>query len=171
MSLNDIRLQDTGGLSVVPSREYQVAASATTIKAGEPVSLETADGTATVIALADGGPTVSSAVTSGLKIIGIAATTSTNTASAAGKVQVSLAMPGIVVWKAKAKTASTADTQSEIDAKANDCIVLDATAGVYTVDFAAAHAATNGIEVVGGDPATTEIYFTFRPVVCEGKIS
>lgn|SRR3990167_1048281 len=171
MSLNDIRLQDTGGLNVVPSRSYQVAASATTIKAGEPVTLETGPGTATVVPMPDGAPTVSTAVTSGLKVIGIAATTSTNTASAAGSVQVYLPMPGIVTWKAKAKVASGADTQSEIDAKANDCIVLDLTSSVYTVDFAAAHADTNGIEVVGGDPRTSEIFFTFRPVVCEGDIS
>ena len=163
MALGDIKIHDMGGLSVLPSRTYQVAASATLIQPGEPVRVETAAGTATVIKFVDGDPT-----TSTLQVVGVAASVSTNTAAAAGTVEVYLPMPGQVTWKAKAKTASTADTQSEIDAKANDCIVLDLTSNDFTVDFAAVHANTNGIQVVGGDPLTQEIYFQFRPIVTQG---
>jgi len=166
MALNDIKVHDLGGLNSLPSRTYQVAASATLIYPGEPVAIETAAGTPTVVKLADAQPVVS-----GLQVLGIASSTSTNTAAAAGTVDVSLAMPGQVVWKAKAKTASIADTQAEIDAKANDCIVLDLTGTSFTIDFAAVHANTNAIQVVGGNPDTTEIYFTFRPIVVEGAIA
>jgi len=165
MAANDIKIHDLGGLNTLPTRRYQVAASATLIQPGEPVRVETAAGTATVVKLADGEPT-----TSTLQVLGVAASVSTNTSAAAGVVDVYLPLPN-VVWKCKAKTASTADTQTEIDAKANDCIVLDLTSSTFTVDFAAAHADTNGIQVVGGDPATQEIYFTIRPVVSEGAVA
>ncbi len=166
MALGDIKIHDMGGLSALPSATYQVAASATLIQPGEPVKVETAAGTATVIKFADGDPT-----TSTLQVVGVAAGVSTNTAAAAGTVEVYLPMPGQVTWKARALTAATADTQAEIDAKANDCIVLDLTTTNFRVDFAAAHANTNGIQVVGGDPLTQEIYFRFRPVITEGAIA
>ena len=164
MALGDIKIHDMGGLNSLPSRTYQVAASATLIYPGEPVRVETAAGTATVVKLADGEPT-----TSTLQVVGIASSTSTNTAAAAGTVEVYMPVEQ-VTWKCKAKTSTTADTQSEIDAKANDCIVLDLTSTTFTVDFAAVHANTNGIQVVGGDPLTQEIYFKFRPVVTEGAV-
>lgn len=168
MALNDVKVHFSPYDSV-SSLTYIVAASATTIKAGDVVSLETASGTGAVITIADASPTTTTAVTNGLRVVGVAATTSTNTSGAAGSVEVFQPLPGII-WKAKAKTASTADTQAEIDAKQNDCILLDVTAGVVTVDFAASHSDASGIQVVGGNPDTQEIYFQFRSSMIEGKL-
>lgn len=163
MAKNDIRIKDTGGLNVVPTRVYQVAASATIIYAGEPVKLA-AMGDQYAVKCADGEPT-----TSTIQFLGIAAKDSTNTAAAAGTVEVydTLAAPG-VVFTAKAKTSSTVDTQSEIDALQNNCVVLDLTSSSFTVDAAAAHANANGIQIVGGDPLLKEVWFKVRPIVSQG---
>lgn len=163
MAKNDIRIKDCGGLSALPTRTYQVAASATLIYAGEPVKLA-AMGDQSVVKCADGEPT-----TSTIQFLGIAASDSTNTASVAGTVEVydALAAPG-AVYVAKAKTSSTVDTQAEIDALQNNCVVLDLTSSSFTVDAAAAHANTHGIEIVGGDPLTKEVWFRVRPIVAQG---
>jgi len=165
MALGDIRIQEMGGRNSLPTQRFAVAASATLIYPGEPVITETAEGTATVVKFADGAPT-----TSTFRVIGVAKSTSTNTAAAAGYVDVYITDES-VVWACKAKSSATADTQAEIDAKINDCIVLDLTGTTFSVDFAAAHANTNGIRVVGGNPSTTEIYFVFRTVVLQGAIA
>ena len=70
-----------------PTKRYQVAASATLIYVGEPVKLST---TVYVVKSADAEP-VESAGT----FVGIAASTSTNTASVDGWVDVYLPLPGM----------------------------------------------------------------------------
>jgi hypothetical protein len=167
MAKNDIKLVDAGGRSAVPTRIFAVAASATIIYAGEPVKVETAAGTATVIKCADGDPVIGTT----LQIVGVAAKDSTNTAAAAGYVEVYTPCPNDVVWGAKPKVAGAANTQAKIDALLNDCLVLDLTSSTFTVDAAAGHGNSGGIQVVGGNPANDEIHFVFRSDACKTAIS
>jgi len=165
MAKNDITIIDQAGYNVIPTRRWQTEAAATAILAGEPVKLK-ALGSPYVIPVADTEPIIGTTS----PIIGIAASASTQTASADGYVDVYIPLPG-VIYKAKAKTASTADTQSEINALCGDHVVFDLTTGVYTVDAAAGDGNTKGIQIVGGDPNGSYIYFTIRPAAVEGAIA
>lgn len=155
MSRGDIKFQDKPYMTV-PAVRWQTEAAATAIYAGEPVKLKAA-GSPYVIPVADGEPVIGTTTA----VIGIAATDSTHTASADGFVMVYLPLPGIV-YRARAKTTSTVDTQAEINALCGDRVVFDLTSSVYTVDAAAGDGATNGIYIVGGNPDTYEVYFTMR---------
>jgi len=160
MAANDVRIKDS--YVPVPTREFQVAASATLIYPGEPVKLSAA-GAVDVIKLADNEPVIGTTT----QVIGIAATTSTNTAAAAGKVKVYIPIPG-VIYECAATTKANIDTQAELDALANDCVLFDLTSTTFTVDENAGHASTSGIQIVGGDPAKGVIYFTIRPAATFG---
>ncbi len=156
MALGDIRIVSNGGRNVTPSRSYQVAASATLILPGEPVKLSAA-GSQYVIKLADAEPVVGTTT----EMLGIAQSTSTNTAGADGVVEVAIAVPG-TIYRARAKSAAAIDTQAELNALIGNQVVFDLTSGVFTVDESAAHGATNGIQILGGDPVSAEIDFTIR---------
>lgn len=143
--------------SAVPTIVCQVAAgAASTIAAGTPVKKS---GTATqyVVPCVDGDLTIATDQV----FMGFAASTSTETAAADGTVEVYLPLPGIV-YRAKAKTASLANTQTEIDAMVGEAQVLDLTTGDWTIDTAAGDAAANAFYVVGGNPANSEIHFMVR---------
>lgn len=111
--------------------------------------------TGAVVPMADGDGTTSERFT------GIAKSTSTDTASAAGSVDLWLPLPGYV-YACKAKTASTADTATEITALFGKRVVFDLTGGVWTVDAAAADAVVNCVTIVGGDYNTQTLWFTYR---------
>lgn len=167
MARNDIRIHDTAGLSNVPTTLYQTEANATAILAGEPVILKIA-GSPYVIPFADGDPVIGTTT----QVMGIAAKDSTQTASADGVVEVyDAALCPQVVYECKAKTSTTYDTQSEINALENDRVVLDLTAGVYTVDAAAGDGATKGIQLRGGNPDLAVAYFRIRPAATEAPIA
>ena len=155
MSKNDIKVKDIAGLNVLPTRTYQVASgAATSIKAGEPVVMTTIGTSQYAVLAADADPTIGTDY-----LLGIAAGDSTDTASAAGTVEVYLPLPG-VVYRAKAKSAAAADTASEIAALANKRTIFDLTSSAWTIDTAAADGATNGLILTGtGDPATSEVDF------------
>lgn len=155
MSLNDIKVVTTGGLGALPTYKFSVQAGATTIYAGEPVKIGTAP---YVIPLADAEP-----VTGTPTLIGIAATTSTQTATANGIVEVYLPTSG-AVFRASAKSSAAVDTQAEIDALKLKRVILDLTSSVYTVDTAASDAATNGIIIVDGDPVNKTVDFRIKSV-------
>ena len=165
MAKNDITIKDQAGHNVIPTRRWQTEAAATAIYAGEPVKLK-ASGSPYVIPVADAEPIIATTTA----IIGIAASDSTHTASADGYVDVYVPLPG-VVYKAKAKTASTFDTQSEINALCGDNVVFDLTSSTYTVDAAATDGATKGIRIVGGDPNGAYVYFEIRPAAIEGAVA
>jgi hypothetical protein len=107
--LGDIQLYDTT-YNVYPGDDVYAVASGTTasITAGTPVLK------------ALGGAAVSAATTN-MPVVatdffaGIAATTSTETASAAGTVAVTKLVPGLT-WLIAPKVAATWDTQAEYDA-------------------------------------------------------
>lgn len=94
------------------------------------------------------------------RFAGIAKSDSTETASAAGEVVTWMPLPGII-YSAKAKTSTTADTAAEIKALHGKRVVFDLTGSAWTVDAAAADAVANCVTIVGGDHNTTTLYFVY----------
>jgi len=133
---------------------YNVAASATLIYPGEPVV--NALGGVAVTPMATNGPVVATDY-----LCGIAATTSTNTSTAAGKVYVQPILPG-QIWAIKPNSAAAFDTQSEYDALVGKRVLLDLTAGKYTI--LATDGATYGCVILAKDINVDPglVYFTFR---------
>lgn len=111
--------------------------------------------TGAVVPMVDGDGTTSQRFT------GIAKSTSTDTAAAAGNVTLWLPLPGYV-YAAKAKTSSTADTAAEVQALFGKRVVFDLTSSFWSVDAAAADAAANMLVIVGGDFNTQVLYFMYK---------
>lgn len=156
MSVADITIVSPGGQHFPPSMRFKTEAASTAILVGEPVAIG-GTGTNFVAVLADAKP-----ITSDASFAGVAATTSTHTASANGVVDVLIPVTGLV-YACKAKTASTFDTEAEILAVLNDNVYLDLTAGVYTVDIANASAGgTGAFRIVGGDPSSQTVYMVMH---------
>lgn len=156
MSLGNVSVFRPGGEHFPPAMGFRTEANTTVINAGEPCAIG-GTGTNYVVPVADNAPLTSSA-----SFAGIAASTSNQTASADGVVQVLVPVPG-VIYQCRAKTASTFDTDAEILAVLNDNVVFDLTGGVYTIDVAAASAGgTGALRIVGGDPVTQIVYFIFK---------
>lgn len=134
--------------------QYNVAASATLIYPGEPV-VNALAGVA-VTPMATNKPVVATDY-----LCGIATTTSTNTAGAAGKVYVQPVLPG-QIWSIEPKVAATWDAQSEYDALVGKRVLIDLTSGKYTL--LAADGATSGCVVLAKDVNVDKgkVYFTFR---------
>ena len=141
------------------NREYRVASGATAINVGEPVNSLAAQtsGAASVntaVVLTDGKPLIGTD-----NFLGIAAKASTHTASAAGRVSVSVIYPSISeVWGA-AKSAAAIDTDAELLAILFDTVLFDLTSTVYTIDQAAASNAA-GLTIIDGDIARGELGVT-----------
>lgn len=87
------------------------------------------------------------------RFTGIAKGVSTETASAAGSVELWEPFPGIV-YTGFAKTSSTADTDAEILALRGKRVVFDLTTGDWTVDAAAADAKANCVVCLGTGNST-----------------
>ncbi len=164
MALNDIKIHEQIYNSV-PTRVWQTEANTTVVKAGELVKVKAA-GSKYAIICADGDGVIGTT----LGIIGVAATTGTQTASADGTIAVYEALPGIV-YEAPAKSAAAANTAAEILALQGKRVPLDVTAGVFSVDTAAADNANNALLIVGGNPDLSTIYFKIRtPVVLNSNL-
>lgn len=157
MSRADITIKDTGGHNTVPTYKWQRddrdTSSDTACLAGEPVKQSVAGG-AFALKLVDADLTIGT----DQPMIGVAASDSTETASADGSVQVFMPLPGIV-YEIKAKSAAAADTQSEIDTMTGDYQVLDLTSGAYTMDTAGGSGANNAFLIIGGDPSRSSLWF------------
>ena len=136
--LGDIQIYDQAAFGYPGDVQYAVAASATTIKAGEPVLKSL--GSAVAAPLASNMPTAGTDF-----MAGIAASTSTNTAGAAGSVQVTKFQDGMS-FLISPNNAALWDTQAEYDALVGARVLLDLTAGVYTI--LAADGATHGCVVL-----------------------
>jgi hypothetical protein len=129
--------------------------AAASIAPGTPTKQGTAGAVAIMV---DGDGTTSQVFT------GIAKSTSTDTASAAGQVFVWLPIPS-TVYSGFAKSATAADTQAEIDALQGKRVVFDLTTGDWTVDTGASDNVANGLLIMGGDYRTSTIYFIMRETV------
>ena len=152
MAKNDIKIAG-GAFNSVPTYRWQTEAAATAILAGEPLKIKAA-GSPYAIPIADADLTLGTDV----EFLGIAASDSTQTASADGFVDVYMPLPG-VIYEAKAKTAASVDTQSEINALCGDRKIFDLTSSVFTVDEAAADAVGNALLIIGGDPVRKTLRF------------
>lgn len=151
MAVGDIKLRSPIDPAFAINR-IVASGGVATINNGEPTKQGTAGA---VIPMIDADGTTSQVFT------GIAKTVSTDTAAAAGTVQIWLPLPGII-YSAKAKTASLANTQALIDALAFKRVIFDLTASVWTVDSAAGDATTNGLLIVGGEATTSTLFFLIR---------
>ena len=107
------------------AKYYKVGVSATLINPGEPVTKALA-GT-NVSPMASNKPVVATDY-----LAGVATTTSTNTASAVGSVYVQPLDPNMVYLIAP-KVAATWNTQAAYDALVGSRVLLDLTAGTYTI--------------------------------------
>lgn len=124
--LGNIQIYDSSINNYPGDDQYAVASgTASSIVAGTPVLK--ALGGATVSAATTNMPTVATDF-----FAGIAATTSTETASAAGTVQVTKMVPG-TTWLIAPKVAATWDTQAEYDALVGDRVLLDLTSSTWTI--------------------------------------
>ena len=127
-----------------------------TILAGTPTTgadATAASWTGAVIPMVDGDGTTSQRFT------GIAKNTSSDTASAAGVVELWIPQADLI-YAGKAKVASNANTLALISGLFGKRVKFDLTAGTWTVDTAQADASTNCVVIVGGDYQTSTIYFT-----------
>lgn len=160
MALGDIKILKEGAFgSTGPSpMPFAVAAGAVgSIKAGEPVAK--ALGAAVVTAAATNTPVVATDF-----FAGIAMDTSTDTVAAAGVVNVMPLVPGTIYLIAP-KVAATWDTQAEYDALVGDRVLLDLTAGTYTI--LATDGATSGcvVEPLDIKKYPGKVAFSFRAAV------
>lgn len=135
-SIGDItifRQASSGGGS--GSFPFNVAVSATAINPGEPVMLIA--GATSIIPNASSNlltipsPFVPYSIT-GTGLLGIAQITSTNTASAVGSVDVVPATSG-TTWLINANSGFLVNTQAKYDALVGHRVLIDLTAGVYTL--------------------------------------
>lgn len=108
-----------------PTEKCNVAAGADKIYPGEPVARDL--GAATVTAMATNKPVVATDY-----VIGIAASESTQTASVAGTVEV-VPLDSQDVFLIAPNSAAAFDTQAEYDALVGDRVLMDLTAGAYTL--------------------------------------
>lgn len=132
-----------------------------TIQAGTPT--KGADATAASPWTGAVVPMVDADGTTSQRFTGICKTTSTDTASTAGVTTLWLPLPGLV-YAAKAKTASTANTAALVSALAYKRVIFDLTSSLWSVDAAAADSATNCLVIIGGDYQTTTLYFTISTI-------
>lgn len=137
MALNDIYILNDSTFGNPGSAKFAVFAGTTVINAGEPVGK--ALGSNGVAALATNTPAVGTDF-----MAGIAATTSTNTSSANGTVQVTKLIRGLVYLIAP-KAPTSWDTQAEYDALVGKRVLFDLTAGTYTI--LASDSSGNGLVV------------------------
>ena len=126
MALGDFTLLREGQFGVPGAERYIVASgAAASIKAGEPVGKALA--AAAVATLATNKPVVATDF-----LAGISSTTSSDTAAAAGVVDV-IPVNSDQVWLCAPNNAALWDTQAEYNALVGARVLLDKTAGVYTV--------------------------------------
>ena len=160
MSRADISIKETGGRNSVPTDRWVVASGQTLlIKAGEPAK-QNATADENVILLVDADLTIAT----DQPMSGIAATDSTETASAAGYSDQYVPLSDIK-WEIKAKSAAAADTLSEIDALVGAMYLIDLTSSVFTIDTTGT-ATTAAFLIVGGDPDRSTVHFRIRPDAC-----
>lgn len=154
---NDIQVKFTNSPAIaikwnVPSGGVATIAAGTPTKTVDAAAASPYLGTTAIMADGDGTTTQ--------RFTGIAKSTSTDTASVAGEVFVYAPLPGLV-YNAKAKTSTTADTQAEVDALRGKRVVFDLTAGVWSVDAAAADAVVNQVVIIDGDYRTQRLDFLY----------
>lgn len=163
MALGDITILENSNTNGRGSRTLYVAATATLINAGEPVVMvagasSVTKGATNMVTLAS--PYVPLSVT-GTGVVGIAETTSTNTASAQGTVNV-LPVTSQTTYLINANSAGAISTQALYDSFVGDRVLIDFTSSIYTL--LTTDSALNGCIIVPLDTAKYpgKIAFQFR---------
>jgi len=135
MAKGDITPFENAGSGKMPGaiKFYVASGAAASINAGEPV--EKLAGAAGAI------PAVTNFPTATLRVAGVAASTSTDTVTASGLVDVIPATNG-QIWLIAPKVAATWNTQAKYNALIGSRVLIDLTAGSYTI--LAADGAGNG---------------------------
>lgn len=151
MALGDVSIIGPSGQNLPSALKWPVAAAATTINAGEPAKLSSTY----AIPSADAEPASGSPT-----FLGIASSTSNQTASVDGTVDIYPCVPGLV-YACKTTSATAMNTAAKIQALIGTTCVFDLTSSVYTVDTATT-GATDGLLIVGGDAANSIAYFMIR---------
>lgn len=149
---------NTGSPKVDGTMKAFVASGTTgSILSGEPV--QKLAGVAGASTMPTGGPTTTA------RIMGIAETLSTETASAAGLVDVIPVNQG-QMWQCAPLSAAAIATQTLYNALIGKRVVFDKTAGVYTVATATADASGNGIVIEYNDISRFpgQVVFSFSPL-------
>lgn len=158
MALGDIQPAETSTAFSTGGGVAYVVASGTTasIKAGEPV--QKLAGAANVTALLTNSPTTTN------RIVGVASSTSTETASVSGLVNV-IPVNDSQIWMIAPKVAATFNTQAKINALVGARVLLDLTSSVYTI--LAADGASNGciIEYIDIVRYPGMVAFSWSPLV------
>lgn len=152
MSVGDFTVLDqasaNGGRG---SRTYIVGTATTSaINPGEPVTRTVTGSTVTKLYGPTGITGIAQPVVGTDYIVGIAQTTSTQTTTAAGVVEVLPTNSG-TTWLANPTSAAAFDTQAEYDALVGKRVLIDLTSGAYTV--LAADGTTNGLVIMPLDIA------------------
>lgn len=145
MALGDILILQQNSSVGSGARLFNVDSGSTVINAGEPVS--TTAGSNYVIVAATNTPVVGTDY-----YVGIAATTSTQTSTLRGVVNVYPLVPG-VVYTMKPKVAATFATQALYDALVGKRVLIDLTSSSYTI--LAADSANNGCVIMPLDVVRT----------------
>lgn len=127
MAKFDIQVLQNNSVQTIPSRPFATAAGAVDILPGEMVK----------VAGAYVEPIVTGDVVAGAEIVGVTVDYSDHTATEDGKVEVNMMMEGTEHVIA-ALDPLAIETQAQYDALVNSGVNLDVTAGVITVDTAAA---------------------------------
>ena len=143
MAINDIVPYKQGASYLPGSKPHQVASGGTppAINAGEPVS-KTA-GNQYVITMATSKPLVTDAPNT-TQVAGIAATSSTETTTLDGSVEVFPVIPGCI-WLISPNVAATWNTQALYNALVGARVTFNKTTGTYTIN--SADGAGNGLVV------------------------
>jgi hypothetical protein len=157
MALGDIMPFETAvGSKTIGSLKYAVASGTTaSIKAGEPV--QKLAGAAYVTLASNNFPTAT------LRVVGVAASASTETASASGTVDVIPATNG-QLFLISPKVAASWDTQAEYNALVGSRVLIDLTSSTFTL--LATDSAGNGCIVEYLDIARYpgKVAFSFSPL-------
>ena len=166
MAANRFGIKIDKGLSETWGAEWVVASGAVgTIASGTPAKISGYDasgfGSGAVIPMVTGDGLVGAA-NARWQFAGIAKSTSTDTAAAAGIVDLWVPIPGLV-YRAYATTAANVDTQAEINALMGKRVLFDLTGSNWTVDVSQTDALVNCIVIVGGNPRSAEVNFIYSP--------
>ncbi len=157
MSIGDIMpFENAGSSNMVGGLKYAVASGTTaSIKAGEPV--QKLGGTAYVTLAQTNFPTTT------LRHVGVAASASTETASADGTVTVIPSTNG-QIWLITPKVTATWNTQAKYNALLGSRVLIDLTTAVFTI--LASDSAGNGCVVEYLDVAQYpgKVAFSFSPL-------
>lgn len=135
------------------------AGGASTIAVGTPAKSADAYNANTGAAV----PMVDGDGTTAQSFFGIAASTSTDTASAAGSVSLYTPVAGIQ-YSGFAKSTAAVDTAAELAVLFHKAVFFDLTSTDWTVDTGATvDSKVNCVIIVGGNISTGEVYFMYSP--------